>query len=133
MHSNSSVLKLLFPQIQSLKRDTPQRYIAGLDAISTIQSIRYLDTNKMYCADTVGDVRAADPMEALIFRKTSYCNAPFEEWRSISQPVAQREVARFEDTFTDRNQTFGDFFSILKEGHLQDRFASALAADPISL
>ena len=82
----------------------------------------------MYSADTLGEVREVDLMEALILRKTMHRNATIKKWRTLSQPVAQRAVARFEDTCAVRNQILGDFFStILKEGPVQNGFALSLA------
>jgi hypothetical protein len=71
LHSNSSVLEALFPQIRSLNRDTPEKYISGIGAVNTSQSIPYLDSNKMYSADTVGDVTAIDPMKVYYYTKSS--------------------------------------------------------------
>ena len=80
----------------------------------------------MYSADTLGEVREVDLMEALILRKTMHRNATIKKWRTLSQPVAQRAVARFEDTCAVRNQILGDFFStILKEGPVQNCFVSS--------
>jgi hypothetical protein len=113
LHSNSSVLEALFSQIRSLNRDTPEKYISGIGAINTSQCIRYLDRNKMYSADTVGNVTAVDPMEVLILRRTKQRTATINHWRLNTPIISQGEVGRFEGTYEIRNQALGDFFAIL--------------------
>ncbi len=66
-------------------------------------------------------------MEALLPQKTTQRIATVKTWRSSSRPAAQSEVARFEGTCAVGHQTLGDFFSVLKEGHVHNGFASSLA------
>jgi hypothetical protein len=81
----------------------------------------------MCSADTVGEVKAVDPMEALLLQKTTQRVATVKTWQSSSRPVRQSKVACFEGTCAVGHQTLGDLFSILKEGPVHDGFASLLA------
>jgi hypothetical protein len=85
----------------------------------------------MYCADTVGKVKAVDLMEALLLRKTAHRIATIKTWRSLAPPVVQSEVTRFEGIFAVRNQTLSDFFSILKEGPVHNGFAAKLVSNEL--
>jgi hypothetical protein len=76
----------------------------------------------------VGIVKAVDPMEALLLRKTAHRKATIKSWRSSAPPVAQSKVTRFEGHFVVRNQTLSVFFSILKEGPVRNGFAALLVS-----
>jgi hypothetical protein len=100
---NSDKRRLLFLQ-------GPTNTLHNVRSISTSQSIRHLEGNKMHSADTVGEVKAVDPIEALLLRRTTHRNSTIKKWRSSSRPVAPSEVTRFEGSWALGNQTLGDFF-----------------------
>jgi hypothetical protein len=87
-----------------------------------------LDRNKMHSADTAGSVKAVDPTEALIRRKTKQRTATIAQWKLSSALIAQQEgeISRFEGTHEVKNQVLVDFISILKEDTIPIEFASLL-------
>ena len=84
LHSNLRVLEALFSQIHSMDRDTPERYISGLDAVNNSMRIMFLEKNKMHNPEKVRKVKGVDQVESVTRRRRQKRESFLTKWIKAS-------------------------------------------------
>ena len=125
-----NILEALFSQVRGLNRDTAAKYISGLGAINTSNCIKYIENNKCYAPDQVGDIKNDDNMEAVTRRRILERETRIEEWKKTYHlnkgGLNNERVSRFEPNYKNENRLLDEFFSVLTTCKMENSFGDKL-------